>query len=1791
MKKMISVALCLCMTLFFVTVTKAVEPLAVNNNSVIEKTLDEIYRELTENFGTYLEALDSVDKALMITDIALKMNTAADECRNLDVLLRDVEDKMMDDPNNPLIASIYTYIELMKQDLANEKWNKLRDKYFALEFSWTDLVSYRSISSAMSAIVDVYIKIGVNIAVDGQAMLIDHYRDMLGQIIEAYRVSGLYGKGQDVEDFIGEGKTLNSSEINSSLQKLEKTLDNDNYFEEAGRTTRPVDPLVLDISGEGLKTAELEQGTYFDLNNDGFRERTGWITDGSALLALDKNNDGTINNGNELFVDGATLQNGSVATSAFQVLAQYDSNNDGIIDTNDDIFERLIVWTDYNSNGLCETYEMYSMDDMGIISIAIPSSRARANINVQNSTYTNRRGEELLIGEFLFDNDPSDSIPVDNFIVENEEIESLPFIPHYGNVYNLYQAMAKDESGALKSLVNQFITATGKESRLEILDNLIYRWTGAATASVNGRGAYIDGRRLKAVEQFMGRNFIGAEGTANPNANAAVLLNQTYEDIREQCYQYLMMQTDLKELFNYIYPYTTELTIEKFVAILEADINNVKLIEPYLDALKYMGYEEDVDLLALMSAIGDVLMVGTGSAESPFELTTQEQFLYVDAAVETGARIKDVPAASASYVLGADINLSGVTSFKGIGMPGRPFAGTLDGAGHTVTLGINNTVESSVGLFRYTDGATIRNVSIAGGVKGVSSVGSIVGTSKNTVIEDCTSAASVSSSSQYLGGLVGYGDVGTQILRSENKGTVSSSQYTINYVGGIAGYVKGSRIEETVHSGVVEGNGYSSSVGTGGIVGMADANSEIVSCEVQGNVTGQTEVGGIAGKLQDSLVDGSKVAENVTVMSNRNTVGGITGVSYSSSIKNSEVAGQITGFENVAGITWKFTNSSTSKGAVIENCTASGNVTIKSGGNYRVSGIVGESSVSSYCTSKIVNTYFVGEKIEGISSSTEAFHSVHYNPASTLAIENSGYYVYANVAPEDASVVVNTTSWSEELIERNGSAMKIKIPVSKTSGGAIVNNTIDSVSFVKSGFTTQKRYVSENNAKVKYNFNFGDVVLEESSIESSINGTGSAESPFELATVEQFLYMESAIETGVKIKDVPAVSASYVLGADINLSGVTSFKGIGMPGRPFAGTLDGAGHTVTLGINNTVESSVGLFRYTDGATIRNVSIAGGVKGVSSVGSIVGTSKNTVIEDCTSAASVSSSSQYLGGLVGYGDVGTQILRSENKGTVSSSQYTINYVGGIAGYVKGSRIEETVHSGVVEGNGYSSSVGTGGIVGMADANSEIVSCEVQGNVTGQTEVGGIAGKLQDSLVDGSKVAENVTVMSNRNTVGGITGVSYSSSIKNSEVAGQITGFENVAGITWKFTNSSTSKGAVIENCTASGNVTIKSGGNYRVSGIVGESSVSSYCTSKIVNTYFVGEKIEGISSSTEAFHSVHYNPASTLAIENSGYYVYANVAPEDASVVVNTTSWSEELIERNGSAMKIKIPVSKTSGGAIVNNTIDSVSFVKSGFTTQKRYVSENNAKVKYNFNFGDVVLEESPFTITGITTETTDNGGRILASGAGIADATVTLHVLDTDEVEVAAYETTVTNQNGGGAWTIDGEFNLADGAYTAYISATAGDVVHNSFVYAFSKIAAVPILETPATEDSITIEGNIEGTPENAEKLPDDSGGEVGDEPTVPEPEIPDVAQEPNVPSDGDAGIGEGVADDGVLEPPRGDVSEETGGTDIVPPVAQPSSMPEVGNPGGNIEDTPTEQPQQEQAQQASEAQNLDDAA
>jgi hypothetical protein len=131
------------------------------------------------------------------------------------------------------------------------------------------------------------------------------------------------------------------------------------------------DPLVINFGTDTVSISDVKKD--FDLNLDGKSDSFNFVGSGSGFLALDKNGDGKINDGSELF--GPTKGNG------FNELKAYDSDNNGWIDENDEVFKKLLIWTKDETG----KENLYSLKQKDVGALYLNSAKTQFDLN--GSTY------------------------------------------------------------------------------------------------------------------------------------------------------------------------------------------------------------------------------------------------------------------------------------------------------------------------------------------------------------------------------------------------------------------------------------------------------------------------------------------------------------------------------------------------------------------------------------------------------------------------------------------------------------------------------------------------------------------------------------------------------------------------------------------------------------------------------------------------------------------------------------------------------------------------------------------------------------------------------------------------------------------------------------------------------------------------------------------------------------------------------------------------------------------------------------------------------------------------------------------------------------------------------------------------------------------------------------------------------------------------------------------------------------------------------------------------------------
>ena len=340
-------------------------------------------------------------------------------------------------------------------------------------------------------------------------------------------------------------------------------------FPDTDPASTKTSPIVIDLNNDGVKTISRKNNKiYFDLDNNKFAQNTSWIDSNDGIL-INKSliTDNNITNGSQLFGNHTLLTNGNLATNGFEALKEFDENNDGVINKLDqNAYENLAIWQDINSNAKLDTNELKSLKELGIKEINLNYTNSNfidenGNEHRQTSSVVFENGNKASISDVWLDTLNADTKYVGEKISLSNEIRALPQVYAFGEVLNLRQAMAQDE--VLKAMVQSYVVSD-KATQNEMINDIIYRWTGSDQTDPNSRDPkqiyshVMDARMLVALEHLTGKGYVGTwcwgEKDPNPHGQAAPLLIAEFNKFVAYTQAQISAQSKYKELFADILP-------------------------------------------------------------------------------------------------------------------------------------------------------------------------------------------------------------------------------------------------------------------------------------------------------------------------------------------------------------------------------------------------------------------------------------------------------------------------------------------------------------------------------------------------------------------------------------------------------------------------------------------------------------------------------------------------------------------------------------------------------------------------------------------------------------------------------------------------------------------------------------------------------------------------------------------------------------------------------------------------------------------------------------------------------------------------------------------------------------------------------------------------------------------------------------------------------------------------------------------------------------------------------------
>ena len=256
-------------------------------------------------------------------------------------------------------------------------------------------------------------------------------------------------------------------------------------------TRRLFDPLVLDLDGNGVELVSVDESTaQFDLDADGFREQTGWVSATDGMLALDANNDGVINNINELF--------GDATTDGFDELKLLDSNGDGVINRQDENFADLKVWQDINQDGRTDSGELRTISRAGIKAISLDTTVVdkthKGNQVRSTSTFSFSNGTQNEVASVWYAVDRVNSSYDKPYELDLATV-FLPTLRGYGRLPDLHISMSLD-SDLLSLVENSSISDNlDLKSAASETQNIMLAWAGVEETEAQAGSEFFDSRK------------------------------------------------------------------------------------------------------------------------------------------------------------------------------------------------------------------------------------------------------------------------------------------------------------------------------------------------------------------------------------------------------------------------------------------------------------------------------------------------------------------------------------------------------------------------------------------------------------------------------------------------------------------------------------------------------------------------------------------------------------------------------------------------------------------------------------------------------------------------------------------------------------------------------------------------------------------------------------------------------------------------------------------------------------------------------------------------------------------------------------------------------------------------------------------------------------------------------------------------------------------------------------------------------------------------------------------------
>ena len=726
---------------------------------------------------------------------------------------------------------------------------------------------------------------------------------------------------------------------------------------------------------------------------------------------------------------------------------------------------------------------------------------------------------------------------------------------------------------------------------------------------------------------------------------------------------------------------------------------------------------------------------GDGKTGNPYIITKAEELAWFRDQVNSGnnficAKISDdVEVIDMSTVCHAEDKSQNLIekSWEPIGKYdyGYQYGGTFDGNGKTITnlyINASQTSQNNMGLFGYTYQSTIKNLTFENA--------NVTNTQSNTGI---------------LVGKAGYGST-LQNIKISKTCQIKGG----NYTGGIAGELDGNAYN-CVNYATVQGTQY-----IGGLFGdYSRTGNSITACANYGNVTASSQrVGGLVGDFSSGTIQDCANYGNVK---GANSVAGMAGFVDKGKIQNVFSYGSISATNGTeVGMVFGYSKYGDTEGMVAYYSGAKLTVNgqeikaVKAFGNGKPS----EDNATGFTEAQL-KSGIVAYLLQQNASSEAKWGQNLVNDGDIYPVIGSEHQVYAT---EDLLVNCKTYEVVTGSFTNNPTSSAIRYQHGTTIHHAAIDATCTEAATkeywqcqdcqrIYSDSQLIKELTDVTNAEkpaLGHNYNedgYCDRCQHYVAVKpSEENGVYQIAKPYHLAWFRD--YVNGTIVDESEVAGTTHPSASAMLTADIDLKNychaaedgkeLLSWIPIGNDNNRWKGNMDGQGHTISNLYIKTAQDYVGLFGYTDGATIQDLTFDyAKVENVSTTttydtgilaGHAYGDSPSHIkgiktTENCTVIGQ-----EDTGGIVGYAYINLE--NCENHSCVKGAYY----VGGIAGSSAEKNIKRCTNYGTVDNDGRY----IGGIIGNAYGTS-IEDCANYGKITNKGwYAGGIAGETTNSSI---------------------------------------------------------------------------------------------------------------------------------------------------------------------------------------------------------------------------------------------------------------------------------------------------------------------------------------------------------------------------------------------------------------------------------------------------------------------------